>query len=68
MLIAMARMIKGPKALNISWGAGSYCSHSKNLGKREKNIIKRTISRMMGKKLSRPIITFEFFDIQWLFY
>ena len=55
----------GANTLNTSCGAGSYpWSHSKNLGNMEKNIAKKTINKMIGKKLSNPINNFELRDIK----
>ena len=64
MLIPNPRKKIGAKALNTSWGDGSYLSHSKKVGNILKTINKRTRSRIIGKKLSMPINSFELRDIK----
>jgi hypothetical protein len=64
MLIPNPRIKIGAKALNTSWGVGSYLSHSKKVGNILKTINKRTRSRIIGKKLSMPINSFELRDIK----
>jgi hypothetical protein len=63
-LIPNPRIKSGAKALNISCGVGSFLSHIIKVGIELKIINRKTRSRIIGKKLSMPINSFELRDIK----